>query len=273
MKKDTKLKTLKIKTIKLKTIKLIQSIGICFFLQSCASQIEIISPASHFLIPEVKGEFGEGNVAITTLNGTMLGITFDASAADPKYNVGPSSVAFGGFGEIGLFDTIDFYIKASTHSPTQYGFKIQLKGEPQKHTYRENSSLAFNFSAGQARYTANGNENVNIGGSATDFKLNRSHSSVHMGLGYGYRFRQDLLSYIHIDKNIEDVHGVVEYDGSAVDGTKIALTGEHITLTLGTALFYGKVNLYGELGLQQTSWTGSSDKKKIVANFGLGAKI
>lgn len=241
-----------------------------FLLISCASQIEVLTPASQFIYPESSGKLGKGKIFVNQMNGSMLGVNVNKTSAGPSLDTFKSQVALGVTGLLGLSEKIDFYAKSGTHAPNIVGAKIQLKGENFKETHSHNFSLAIQMGIGQNNYKGAGNQNFNLNLTGSDYTFNRTHTTTQLGILSGWRYEKYILLYGGLTQITENVHGTINYPGSTIDGKQIDLDGRHIQYSLGWLYQYNQYNLAIEYALQQMAWKGASRKSINSINLGFG---
>lgn len=244
-------------------------IVLVFLLSGCASQIEVLTPASLFLNPEASGKSLKGDITAHTYNGAMLGIALSSSSDEPLLETARSQIALGSTAAMGVHEYLDFYAKAGTHSPYVLGVKLQLYGDNQVDTYSGNLSFSLLFGGGQNNYHGSGNENY-VFSTSGDYRLNRTHTSFHLGALVGYRYEKYMLFYSGLNKLSENVHGTADFEGSPVDDSQIDINGNHLQLILGYLYDYDQYNLVAEYSLSQISWQGDSQKLIQTFNVGIG---
>lgn len=245
-------------------------IFLLFILTSCAGRIEVITPASNFIIPEANGENLKTDINLVHKNGSLLAININETTGKSNLDIDKSTIAYGGLLNMGLSKYIDFYISPSTHSPHIYGFKIQLKGDPVSKAEKRNFSIALNMGVGQNKYSGNDNINFTVNTTVSDYKLNRTHTAGHIGLGFGYRFDTYLLTYLHLDSISENVHGRLEYEENPSNGDIIDIDGNHLQTTLGAMYIYKDYKWGLEIARQNIHWTGIHSESITSINFLIG---
>ena len=239
-------------------------------LSSCSSRIEVITPSSNFILPEANGEFANTDLNMNYANGSLLAITIDETSGESTSNTSTSTIAFGGNLNLGLSKYIDFYSKVSTHSPHLFGFKVQLKGAPKNKAEKKNLSIALNMGIGQNKYSAAGAENFGLNIGSSDYNLNRTHTVTEMGIAIGYRFQNEYLTYVHLEKISEKVNGKINYEGNSSDNRSLDFSRDHLQYTLGLMYFYEVYNWGAEIAIQQMSWERSAEHTSSTLNLLFG---
>lgn len=241
------------------------------FLTSCASNIEVLTPSSLFIYPESKGEIAKGTLNVHHMHGSLLEIGLDKTSAEADLSTKRAQMAFGTTAILGLADKIDLYATAGTHAPRILGAKIQFYGENFQNTHSNNISLALNLGFGQNNYVGSGNQNFNLELSSAAYELNRTHTTVQMGLLAGWRYEQYILIYTGLIKLTENIHGEIDYAGSPIDGKTIDIDGNHMLYNIGWLYEYDVYKLTAEYAIQQMHWEG--DNKKNIQSFNLGVGV
>jgi hypothetical protein len=244
--------------------------SLLLFLVSCSSRIEVITPSSNFTLPEANGEFANFDLNINQSNGSLLAILINDSTGAVTSTTTTSTLAYGGNLNFGFSKYIDFYAKASTHSPHLFGVKIQLKGSPKNQAESKNFSVAFNMGIGQNKYAGAGAENFGIQLGSSDYSLNRTHTSIEMGVSVGYRFIKEYLTYLNIEKLSENVHGQIKYEDNPSDNKSMDISGEHMQYTMGVMYFYEVYNWGAEIAFQQMAWESSNKVNSNTLNLLFG---
>lgn len=162
-----------------------------FFSVGCAVNVKM--PVNRMISPEAQGEFMKGQIDLRWVGVADIELADNKTSATPDINPDISEDGAIGFGAgVGLFERLDFYYHNSDDSPSHYGLKLQLLGEPRSSSGKGNHSLA--IGAAYAYLSETESEEETLGSDTGKAKIKASGYEAF--LLYGYRPTEKVIGYL-----------------------------------------------------------------------------
>lgn len=163
---------------------------VLFFSTACAVNVKM--PVNRLISPEAQGELAKGQFDLRWVGVADVELANNKTSATP--NIDPDVSEDGAIGVgagIGILRNLDFYYHTGDDSPSHYGLKWQILGEPRMTAKEGNHSLA--IAAAYANLSETETENETFGSDSGRAKIRaEGHEAL---LLYGYRPRNHLLFY------------------------------------------------------------------------------
>lgn len=245
-----------------------------FLLVSCASNVKVKTPGTFFITSETSGGLGEASLVFHQQSSTDSNFNFNNERVTEKLKLAINSDVFGLTTQLGLVNSVDFIYKTATHTPEMFGAKVQINGANHKDSQKGEHSLSVVFMGGSSRYETIDGSNIGFG-STSDINFRRTHTVIHFGLLYGVRLEDYWLVYTHLSEAKNSVHGVIDFEGSVLDGTQANFTGEVLNATFGTSLDSKnqKASFHVELTMQNIKWSYTPRETFYLLALGIGYRI
>jgi hypothetical protein len=170
-------------------------------ISSCSSYVRTLG--TRMISPEAQGELGAGSMDFRYQGFQYSRMDFSNDSVTNPLEPDVVSNRLGLEAELGIFPRLDLYILPSLmRSPTIYGVKFQVLGDPRKSAKKGNFSASLIGGYGDARVESE-TEGLTLDNVR---RIKADHQHLDAGLLLGYRWTDSILNYasaLYLDESLK----------------------------------------------------------------------
>lgn len=239
-----------------------------FILTSCAGYVR--TQSTKMISPEAHGGLGKGQIDVRVEAQARDRFNFANDSTNDPVEYQSSVYAVAPIGEVGIFKYLDVFLQPHIASPTVYGAKYQVVGDPRAKAKKGNLSASVLVGYGEGYSSYSGGTELEDFFNEDIRKLAFTQQHQEAGLIVGYRWSDKFLHYANAIYQQDTVDGKVSKDTGPLQDANFDYRQDGMIYSSGFIVYFAKAQFKVDYSHAIADWSKTRKNSVNSVSTSLG---